>query len=1060
MYKLRLLLVLLLLLSCQQLTRAQKEPSSEDKLNAPQLFLENTPFQKAEKLRKSGKVIAARPYYQKIITASAALKQWESYALYSAYLAESYIGSPNYHEGIAIAIAGIRRLSYLSTPQPELGFKLYSSLARLHQYSFESQKSVRICVKALRYLRQTSQTEAPLVFTKAYIQLGMSYAANAQWEQALQFYEKAEAMLKQLSVTEANQLRPKIYAKLGSYYAHMWDFIPAAQYLEYALEAAMLHKVANSPEVFNLYQDIATVYQRLDENEKAIAHFEKAAYLIETSGLESDQLRYTQLPMIYLGIAKSLSHLHQFEQSIAYCHKTQSIIRSGRVAPFLQISMHLQMARTYIAMNRFEKANILLKQAKTMHAKQLTPLGYRPLMDKLSHQIDFAFALLSKDQEDFEKAKVLFNQVYTSIQAQAEKDKIDQQELSTYALTHLAEIHMELGQQDSAFYYNHLALMATSRNFDESSPMALPAVRDCTNDPQIFQVLQQKAELFKRAALLTSAKERKLSLLENGLKTIALLDEVYAESLKKAHLLRDGQTKTLIHQSEAPFQTGIDLAVQHYAVSQAPSSLEKAFYYAEKMKAQQLSLSCLKNEAINLGQLNQTVRQKEQALLEAIIRFEKMIEEARLQHDTAEAIRLEHDLLFCKKKEYAAFQRDLEEQFPEYSASKYSVLPEEISSLQEMLEPEELLINYVFVDSQLFIFTLTRDRSSRLIQTAVHHALNDKLADIHQMLKGSSMMRRKSRESFILLAHELYLQLLAPIQDQLQGRSKLVIIGDGMTNYLPFEVLLETPKVEAFHKLDFLIKSYEISYHYSASLLAKARRKQVNQEKGIFAFAPVYNEVETIAASPENKQQERQVGEARGGHIPEELVPLPESQHEVVNIIKIFASQNQDRNTLALRNTANESILKRHLLEDYKFIHIAGHSFANLVNPNFSGIACYEDYFGKEDGVLYSGEIYHLDIKADLVTLSSCESGYGKLERNEGMLGLNHAFLSAGTPNVVFSLWKIYDKISAQLMVDFYEEVLADKNYTASLREAKLRLLDNPVTAAPHYWSPYLLIGR
>ncbi len=442
-----------------------------------------------------------------------------------------------------------------------------------------------------------------------------------------------------------------------------------------------------------------------------------------------------------------------------------------------------------------------------------------------------------------------------------------------------------------------------------------------------------------------------------------------------------------------------------------------------------------------------------------IMQLEKLIEEAHARQDTSEAIRLEYDLLFCKKKEYAAFQRDLEEQYPEYHESKYAFIPERSSHLQQLLQPGELLINYVFIDNQLLIYTLSRDIALTLTQSPLQAALNDQLGEIHQMLKQSSMNRRKSREDFVVLANDLYRQLLAPIENQLQGKSKLVIIGDGMTNFLPFEVLLPSPKVGAFHKLDFLVESYDISYHYSATLLAKARGKQMDQKKGIFAFAPVYNKQKNEGTAEEEGEVEP-VGNSRTGQFPDNLVPLPESQHEVINIIKMFATQSPGRSALALRHSANESTLKRHLGEDYKFIHIAGHSFANLVNPNFSGIACYEDYFDNEDGILYSGEIYHLGINADLVTLSSCESGYGRLEKNEGILGLNHAFISAGTPNVVFSLWKVYDKVSAKLMVDFYQEVLEDKNYTASLRQAKLNLLKDPSTAAPHYWSPYLLIGR
>ena len=182
---------------------------------------------------------------------------------------------------------------------------------------------------------------------------------------------------------------------------------------------------------------------------------------------------------------------------------------------------------------------------------------------------------------------------------------------------------------------------------------------------------------------------------------------------------------------------------------------------------------------------------------------------------------------------------------------------------------------------------------------------------------------------------------------------------------------------------------------------------------------------------------------------------------------RLFNNKKIADSRLALRQQANEKILKTNLEKPYQFIHIAGHSFANLEQPKFSGIACHSQLANgeklsetTEDGTLYTSEIYNLRTKADLITLSSCESGYGKLDRSEGLLGLNRAFVYVGTPNVVFSLWKVYDKISAQLMVDFYEEILSGNNYAASLRQAKLKLLGQPETAAPHFWSPYLLIGR
>lgn len=1062
MFKLRLLFVLLLVVYCQQWLAAQQTPPPKEKRDSSLLFLTQLHFSKAEELRTSGKVISARQHYRKTLEASSTAEAWETFLLSSSHLAESYIGSVNYHEGIAIAHKAIGQLSHLNIKSPALGFQLYSNLAKLYQHGYEPQKSLRICVEALRYLRESSTADLPLLYTKVYLQLGTSYAANAQWGQALQFYKKAESILPHLSPIERDQLRPKVYAKLGSYYAQKRDLVPASQHLEQALEAAMDQRVTNSPEVFNLYQDIATVYQQLNEYEKSLAHFEKAAYLIKTSGLESDQIRYRQLPNIYIGIARSFRSLNQPKNALLYGIKAKTLLTKapGRVAPFLQISVQLELARIYIEMQEFEKANALLRNAEIKYVKQQTPLGYRTVIDQLSQKIDFAFAILAKEQKDLKRAKSLFRNLQVSLSQVPMKTKVDQQELSTSTLIHLAEIHQELGNLDSAFHYNQLALVCSCQEFQESAPIRSPSVEYCIYAPYIFNILHQKANMYQEAATYASSQEDKVALLEEGLSTIALLDELYTENLKQAHLLRDGQTKTLIHQREAPFRRGIELALQDYAIREERSSLEQSFCYAEKLKAQELSLSWLKHEAMNFGRVKQSVIRKEHDLLEDIIQFEKLIEEAHSRHDTSEAIRLEHDLLFCKKKEYTAFQRDLEEQYPEYRESKYAFTPESTSNLQQILASGELLINYVLLDSQLLIYTLTQDSGITLTQRPLPASLGDQLNEMHQMLKKSSMIRRKSREAFIHLANNLYLQLLAPIEDQLQGKSKLVIIGDDMTNYLPFEVLLPSPELQAFHQLDFLVKSYEISYHYSATLLAKARRKQIDQAKGIFAFAPVYNQQAKVDTSDDRNGAMELLGQTRTGQFPGILSPLPASQHEVINIIKIFAAQGEGRNAIALRNTANECILKKHLREDYKFVHIAGHSFANLVNPKLSGIACYEDDFDNEDGILYSGEIYQLDIKADLVTLSSCESGYGKLEKNEGILGLNHAFISAGTPNVVFSLWKVYDKVSAKLMVDFYQEVLADENYTASLRQAKLRLLEDPATAAPHYWSPYLLIGR
>ena len=185
------------------------------------------------------------------------------------------------------------------------------------------------------------------------------------------------------------------------------------------------------------------------------------------------------------------------------------------------------------------------------------------------------------------------------------------------------------------------------------------------------------------------------------------------------------------------------------------------------------------------------------------------------------------------------------------------------------------------------------------------------------------------------------------------------------------------------------------------------------------------------------------------------------SELEVKEIMRLFSKENQQRNLLDLRKDATEISLKKNLSKPYQIIHIAGHSFANSKFPNYSGIACHENLRSiREDDILYTNEIYDLRTKADLITLSSCESGYGINRRGEGLLGLNRAFIYSGTPNVIYSLWKVYDKTNAIIMVDLYKNIIAGKDYVSSLRKAKLDLFKREATASPHFWGSYLLIGR
>ena len=111
-------------------------------------------------------------------------------------------------------------------------------------------------------------------------------------------------------------------------------------------------------------------------------------------------------------------------------------------------------------------------------------------------------------------------------------------------------------------------------------------------------------------------------------------------------------------------------------------------------------------------------------------------------------------------------------------------------------------------------------------------------------------------------------------------------------------------------------------------------------------------------------------------------------------------------------------------------------------------------------GSLFSGDIYGLDLSADLVVLSACETGLGKISKGEGIIGLTRALIYAGSNNLVVSLWRVNDASTSVLMKDFYSMMLNDNGYAEALRAAKLQMIATEEYSSPYYWATFVLIGE
>ncbi len=165
--------------------------------------------------------------------------------------------------------------------------------------------------------------------------------------------------------------------------------------------------------------------------------------------------------------------------------------------------------------------------------------------------------------------------------------------------------------------------------------------------------------------------------------------------------------------------------------------------------------------------------------------------------------------------------------------------------------------------------------------------------------------------------------------------------------------------------------------------------------------------------------------------------------------------------TMELKKSASESNFKSTDLSDFKYIHFATHGLVNESKPELSRIFLSPD--NSDDGSLFSGEIYNLNMNVSLVTLSACETGLGKVEKGEGVMGLSRALMYAGAQNLIVSLWQVSDSSTADLMISFYGDLVyksGQPNFSSALRKAKISLINSEKYSDPYYWAPFILVGN
>jgi CHAT domain-containing protein len=254
-----------------------------------------------------------------------------------------------------------------------------------------------------------------------------------------------------------------------------------------------------------------------------------------------------------------------------------------------------------------------------------------------------------------------------------------------------------------------------------------------------------------------------------------------------------------------------------------------------------------------------------------------------------------------------------------------------------------------------------------------------------------------------------------------------------------------------------LVENFNISYAPSVSVLYNLliRKMKKIPRKNILGFAnPVYliPGKSKMGSPPDQDEVLRKYYLEKGFN----LSPLLYSEIEIRNISKYFKKKFRD---FYLRDDAKEENLKQLPLSNYSIIHFATHGLLNETIVSRTALVLTLDNDPAEDGFVQVREIYDIKLNAELVVLSACQSGKGKIHKGEGVSGLTRAFLYAGAKSVVASLWNINDKSTSQFMTYFYEFISQGMAKIEALQRAKIKMIKSDYSH-PFYWAAFILSGE
>jgi CHAT domain-containing protein/Tfp pilus assembly protein PilF len=882
-------------------------------------------------------------------------------------------------------------------------------------------------------------------FAQTYTNMAVNCLETGDCENAMKLFRKSEAII----INVFGHEHPKTsdaFNNMGSAFHCLGMFDSALVYFKKALE---IRKKLNIPTgIANSYNNIGACYKEKGDYDLALSYYQQAAEILKTAF----SYEHSDLASQYNNISESYLLKKDYEHAYEYVQKARDII------------IHQNSEKNTDWINQLNLSAIILSQKGDLEgeAKQ-----YWQAVDIAKHILgdnNYRLSGLYQNIAINYRERNLFDSAMIFIEKALALNKLyfpEKHPERAEVYKAVAEIYHYSGHPDSAITYCTKSLQSNyngcltkdsidfTKIFDELLFLDVLTARS-ESGIELYKISGSKASLIDVISDVKTASELAFILLNNY-----NLDEsklIYVAELAEK------------------YKNAVFAGIELFKYTNDSIWLKESFIFSEKAKAGILKGSMIKSNAMQQSDIPDSLLIKDRNLINQIAYVKNRILNCAEELSNYDSC---YNLYAAKVNSLAIELKNTRDrmQLNDNNGNVADYLNTEmISDITSKIAPDKAIIEYCIQDSSIIAFILKRNKFSG-VEIPVNRNFFGLITDY------IASVRKYDPKNVLPLAHQLYSILMQPVEKYIMGVSNLVIIPDEQLLYLPFETLIcsykESSGMQDFTKQDYLINKYLFTYHYSVSLWKESENTNNRQDEYLtFAgYAPVFSpqfHLQELNAQNEKFVYNNGIDNSRSVVVSRNnLAELPNSKTEVDSIARLFIL-NGKKASAFLYGKATEKNFKDSAM-DFSIVHVATHGLINNNIPELSGLAfaqCTEkntnntEIHDENDGILYASEIYNLTLLCNLIVLSACETGSGKLEKGEGIMGLTRCFLHAGAKNLVFSYWKVSDSATIELMLHFYNQLLAGDDYATALRKAKLHLIQNSQMAYPAFWGTFAFIGN